>query len=422
MARCVVAFLNLVRRNDFMRKSKLLYLKVWILLLCLFSGCSYQTEDYNTPVESVIETSENQTNTNRSKVVPNNNQSTGLLNIYFVDAGQADACLLEYNGDFGLIDAGDNDDEKTIVQFLNEKGVSTLDFIIGTHPHADHIGGMDAVINQFDIGDIYMPRVQNNTKTFEDVLTAIEAKGLSITSPIAGNKFSFNGIPITILAPMRTYEDLNNNSIVAKLNFNDFSCIFTGDIEAEAENDILQSGYDVSAKMIKVAHHGSETSSTQAFIDTVNPQYAIVSVGAGNTYGHPDPTIMQRFLNKSITAYRTDECGTIQIKTDGTSIDIITEPHTDGTSINMITEPHTDRTSIDIITEPQTNASEVIQKNENSNPINADNTLVYIGNKNSKKFHLQSCRTLPAEKNQIPFKTREEAIDNGYNPCKNCNP
>lgn len=378
MASYVIAFLNLLRRNDFMGKSRFLYLKVWIMLLCLFSGCSYQTGNSNGTVKSVIETSENQTNMNRTEVVPNNNQSTGLLNLYFVDVGQADACLLEYNGHFGLIDAGDNDDEKAIVQFLNEEDVSTLDFIIGTHPHADHIGGMDAVINQFDIGDIYMPKVQNNTNTFEDVLTAIEAKGLSVMPPAPENVINFNGIPVTILAPMKAYEDLNNNSIVVKLDFNDFSCLFTGDIEAEAENDILQSDCDISAKMIKVAHHGSDTSSTQAFIDNVNPQYAIVSVGSGNTYGHPAPAIMQRFSDESITIYRTDEYGTIQVKTDGTNIDMITEP--------------------------QTNAFEVIEKNENINPNYSENALAYIGNKNSKKFHLQSCRVLPTKKTKYLLK------------------
>ena len=373
-----------------MRKSKLLYLKVLLLLLILFSGCSYQAEDFNAPMESVIESSENQKKPNHSEDVSNNNQNTGLLNLYFIDVGQADACLLEYNGHFGLIDAGDNDDEGRIVQFLNEKGVSTLDFVIGTHPHADHIGGMDAVINQFDIGDIYMPKVQNNTKTFEDVLTSIETKGLSIIVPIAGNGFSFNGIPISILAPVKAYEDLNNNSIVVKLDFNGFSCIFTGDIEAEAENDILQSGYDISAKMIKVAHHGSDTSTSYPFLREVMPAYAVVSVGAGNSYGHPTDNTLSKLRDADVEVYRTDEQGTVVATSDGATVSFSTE--------------------------------RAAHEQPASSPSGTTGAISYIGNLSSMKFHLPSCNSLPAEKNRIYFDSREEASSKGYSPCGGCKP
>lgn len=374
-----------------MKKSSLKYLLFLIIsILSLCTSCSppADTEQMQLNSSAGITNQESDLTSLPANEIAYQIGSSNL-HIYYIDVGQADACLLEYDGHFMVIDTGDNDDETFMVQYLQEKGVATIDYLVGTHPHADHIGGMDAVINHFDIGSIYMPRISANTQTFEDVLTAIEDKNLSVSTPVAGEEFSFNGIPVQILSPLQTYEDTNNNSIVLKLNYDKTSFLFTGDMEIEAETDVENAGYDLSADVIKVAHHGSSTSSSLSFLQKVSPSYAIISVGANNTYGHPEEAVLRRLADLGTQVYRTDEVGTITVSSDGTTIKISTEKN----------KPQETDTKVDTI---------------------AESTVSYIGNRNTKKFHLPTCNSLPAEKNRVPLDTRENAIEQGFDPCKRC--
>lgn len=241
------------------------------------------------------------------------NNDTSNLSAYFIDVGQADACLLESDGHFMLIDAGNNNDAELLLDFLKIHKVEKLDYVIGTHLHEDHIGSLDTIIENFDIGQIYLPNKLHTSKTFEDVLDAIEKKNLTITEPIAGNIFYFNEIPVEIIAPIKDYDDLNNNSIVLKIDNGDLSFLFTGDIEMEAEKDIIETEIDISADILKVAHHGSDTSSTKEFINRVSPDYTVISVGENNKYGHPSKAIIELFNSLGINIYRTDESGNIKI-------------------------------------------------------------------------------------------------------------
>lgn len=242
------------------------------------------------------------------------------LEIQYLDVGQADAILIENSGEFLLIDAGNNEDGKLIVQYCQEMGITKLKYLVGTHPHEDHIGGMDDVIEVFEIGTIYIPDVITTTKTFTDVLDAIEAKNMTYTVPKIGEKFSVGDANIRVIYTGTDSKDLNDASIVLKLTFGTNTFLFTGDATEDVEEVILDE--DIQADVLKVAHHGSSYSTSDKFLETVNPKYAILSVGSGNSYGHPHDEVLNKLLKKNIMIHRTDLEGTIILTSDGKNISI----------------------------------------------------------------------------------------------------
>ncbi len=250
------------------------------------------------------------------------------LEVHFIDVGQADSILIKAPGGNMLIDAGNNGDADLITSYIKKQGVKTLDVVIGTHPHEDHIGSLDVVIDTFDIGKVYMPKVEHTTQTIEDVLLAIKNKGLKITAPVAGSTFNVGEVKCRILAPNSSkYDDLNNYSIVIKLEFGNTSFLFTGDAEKVSEDEMLQKHKDkLSSDVLKVGHHGSNSSTIQGFLDKVNPKYAVVMVGKNNSYEHPHKVVMNRLKEKGVTVYRTDENSTIVANSDGNNITFNTKP------------------------------------------------------------------------------------------------
>lgn len=316
-----------------------------------------------------------------------------LLRVDFLNVGQADCALLSTNGHYMVIDGGNNGDADTILSYLEGQGVEKLDAVVGTHPHEDHIGSLDAIINHFDVDAVYMPKIMHTSKTFEDVLDAVANKGLKIKSPSPGDTIDFNGLEIEVLGPQREYKDFNNNSIVLKVNAGETAFLFTGDAEETAEKDILQAGYDLQADVLKVGHHGSSTSSSQAFLQAVKPKYAVISVGVGNSYHHPEEEALQRLQSIGAEIYRTDLQGNIVCTTDGKNIAF---------NCNSVS-----------------GAEVYADAARNNTPAEE---VVYIANKKSKKFHLESCASLPDEENRIYLEDREEAISLGYTPCGTCKP
>jgi competence protein ComEC len=261
-------------------------------------------------------------NTAPAQTVP----SGSSLKVTVIDVGQADSILITAGSHSMLIDAGTNEAADTIVSFIKDQGITKLDYVIGTHPHEDHIGGMDAVINTFDIDKVILPDAQTNTKTFEDVLNAISDKGLKITSPVPGTIYSLGNANFTILAPNASeYSDTNNYSVVVKVVFGNTSFLFMGDAQTLSEKEILAKGLDIKADCLKVGHHGSDTSTSDDFLNAVNPKYAIIPVGKDNDYGHPSNETIQKLTDADIKIYRTDEMGTITAVSDGTSITFSTE-------------------------------------------------------------------------------------------------
>lgn len=244
------------------------------------------------------------------------------LRVYFIDVGQADSILVMNGNESMLIDAGNNDDGKDVVKFIKEKGIEKLNYLIGTHPHEDHIGGLDNVIKDFEIENIFMPKIDTTTKTFEDVLDAISAKKLKVTAPVKGQKFKVGEAECEVMTDtILDKESLNLSSIVIRLQFGNNSFLFTGDAETKNENTRQWPKTDV----LKVGHHGSNTSSSESFLKQVSPQYAIIMAGKDNTYGLPKARILDRLKSVNAKIYRTDENGTIEMVSDGNEIITNTE-------------------------------------------------------------------------------------------------
>lgn len=249
--------------------------------------------------------------------------SDSKLQIYYFDVGQADSSLIIANDKTMLIDCGNNEDGPLLVNYIQALGIQKIDYLIGTHPHEDHIGGMDDIINNLDIGTIYMPDVTTNTNTFESVLEAISNKALTISTCNIGDTFVLGDGIATIMSVSNEDEsDLNLNSIVIRFVFGNQSFLFMGDAEEKNEAEITWPATDV----IKIGHHGSDTSTSEKFINAVKPKVAIISVGKDNTYNHPSSDVISRLQKLGTTIYRTDESGTILLTSNGTNYEIQTVP------------------------------------------------------------------------------------------------
>lgn len=245
---------------------------------------------------------------------------TSELQVHFIDVGQADCILLINEDESMLIDAGNNDDGELVTAYLQSQGISTLTYAVGTHPHEDHIGGLDVVIRNFGIQNLLMPRIQANTKTFEDVLDAAIEKELTITAPKQGDSFTLGTATVTAVHCYNKTDDYNNASLMFRVDFGETSFLFTGDAEREAENAVLLSGVDIDCDVLKAGHHGSSTSSSRAFLDAVSPAYAVITCGVDNSYGHPHRETMQALNARDITIYRTDQQGNIRVFSDGKTL------------------------------------------------------------------------------------------------------
>ncbi len=265
---------------------------------------------------------------NEQETLTNLPNGTDIVNVHFIDVGQGDAILVESGDATMLIDAGENNKGDLVIDYLKSQNITKLDYVIGTHPHSDHIGGLDLVINAFKIHTLIMPDAMNTTKTFEDVIDAIETNNLQITKAKVGNQYDIGPASFTILAPNSSeYEELNNYSVVIKLTYGSNSFLLTGDAEALSEREMLENGYDLSADVLKTAHHGSAYSGTEEFLDEVNPTHAIISVGKDNGYGHPHTETLQSMLDYNISLYRTDIQGSVVFTSDGQNLSVNTKSY-----------------------------------------------------------------------------------------------
>ncbi|MRX71625.1 MBL fold metallo-hydrolase [Bacillus lacus] len=252
----------------------------------------------------------------------NRTSASANLQVHYIDVGQGDAMLLKLpNGQNMVIDAGDNQYGQSVVNYIKNQGVSHIDYVVGTHPHADHIGGLDDVIKSFSIGKIYMPSQTSTSQTYLDVINAINAKKLTITRAAAGvsiinTTVSGKTFQMFMTGPVKNYSNTNDNSAVIKAVYGSTSFLFTGDAEHAAETDMINAGYDLRANILKVGHHGSDTSTSTAFLNKVNPSASVISVGS-NSYGHPTSSTINRLLNMGSKIYRTDMNGTVIITTSG---------------------------------------------------------------------------------------------------------
>ena len=246
--------------------------------------------------------------------------NTDVVKVEYIDVGQADAILIENNKKYMLIDAGNNEDGDLLVNYFKDKNITDFEYVVGTHPHEDHIGGMDNIIKNFNIKNYYMPDCYTTTKTFEEILDALEEKNLSFETPDIDSEFLLGDALFKVLYTGTDKRDLNNTSIVLRMTYKDVSFMFTGDATNVTEKKILAK--DLQSDVLKVGHHGSQYSTSDEFLDKVNPKYAIISVGTGNVYDHPKDITLNKL--KGIEVHRTDKEGTIRVISDGKNIDIET--------------------------------------------------------------------------------------------------
>lgn len=281
-------------------KSKIQYLFVLIVVLAIAGTISLISHD------------------NEKKITPNNNDN--MLVVHFLDVGQGDCEFIELpNSQCMLIDASTKEYGDDIVEAIEGYGYSEIDYVVATHPHADHIGGMSEVIDSFDIGKIYMPRTSSNSKSFEGLLTSISNKNLSINTAKTGTTiYSDNGINIEILSPISSfYEETNDYSAVVKLEYGESSFLFMGDAEKPVENELIEKyGYDLDVDVLKAGHHGSRYSSSTEFLDYVTPEYTVISCAKDNSYGHPHSETIERLNNVNTQIFRTYELGNITVSCD----------------------------------------------------------------------------------------------------------
>ena len=242
------------------------------------------------------------------------------LEVHYLDVGQGDCTLIKCGGEAMLIDAGDNTKGTAIQLYLTKQGVKDLKYVIATHPDADHIGGMPVIINKFNIKKYFAPPITNDTRSYDNVVQALKYKNMSAVPPKNGNSYDLGRAKFTIVSTNKSYEGTNNNSICVRLVYGERSFLFTGDAEKEAEADMIRGGQKIKSDVYMVAHHGSNTGSTEEFLNAVNPQYAVISCGKDNDYGHPHKEVLGRLRDKGIKVFRTDEQGAIVAICNGKSI------------------------------------------------------------------------------------------------------
>lgn len=289
------------------KKSENKFLRIILIVITIIYGF-YLSEIDGTYSQDITDDVFNEVNTN--------------LVISYLDVGQADSILIENNKETMLIDAGNNEDGKLLVKYFKEKGITNFKYLVGTHPHEDHIGGLDDIINNFEIETLYMPDAITTTKTFTDVLDAIENKGIGYKVPKIEETFTLGEATIQVIYTGTDTKELNNTSIVLRLIFGETSFLFTGDAEDKVEKDILNNKLNIQADVLKVGHHGSRYSTTDEFLNSVNPKYAIISVGTGNSYKHPEDIVLNKLKDNNIEIHRTDKEGTIIVTSNGKNINI----------------------------------------------------------------------------------------------------
>jgi competence protein ComEC len=312
--------------------------------------------------------------------------------VYFIDVGQADAAFVICDGEVMLIDGGNADDSSLIYSFLENHGISHLSWIVGTHAHEDHIGGLAGALNYATVDVALCPVTEYDSRAFNNFVKYLDRQGVSITVPNHGDTFMLGSAEVKVVGPIHSSDEPNNTSIVLKITYGTTSFLFTGDAERTEEQDILEMGYDISATVLKVGHHGSDTSTTYPFLREIMPQYAVISCGKDNSYGHPHDDLLSRLRDADVILFRTDIQGTVTCTSDGNTVSFTVERNANA----------------------QTNPTETTKP--------AAGETYYIGNINSHKFHRPSCSGLPAEKNRIIFDTRESAETAGYDPCGICKP
>lgn len=391
---------------------------------------------------------------------------TDKMEVHFLDVGQGDSTLIVCGEHAMLIDTGDDSKGTQIQNYLQKQKIEKLDYLVLTHPDADHIGGAPVIISKFEIGKVFVSNYEKDNKTYRKLIQALDDKRLSYTTPKVGAQYSLGTAKITILAPGQEYDNPNDASIALIVQNGKHKFLFTGDAGEDAEQDMLDSGMTLTADVYQAGHHGSKTSSSKDFLEAVNPTYAVISCAEGNEYGHPHAQTLNTFRAKGVQVFRTDEAGTIIASSDGKKL-TFNVPASDtwkageptgsstgsttkssgttaqsgtaksseaaaqsGTAKSSGTTAQTEETKQPAA--PQQEAKQesptvqdstpAIQEAEPAPAAPASTELTYVLNTKTKKFHKPSCSFLPTTNRKDTSESRESVIAQGYEPCKKCNP
>ena len=360
----------------------------------------------------------------------------GTLTVTWLDVGQGDAAVIQCGGQSMLIDGGKPEKSSYIYAWLQQHGLSYLDVIVATHVDADHIGGLSGALNYASVGTAYCPVTTGTTETFQSFVKYLAQRGKQITVPTAGETFALGGAQVQILGPLHRAEDSNDNSIVLKVSFGATSFLFTGDAERAEEQDLLNAGVNLQSTVLKVGHHGSDTSTSYPFLRAVAPQYAVISVGAGNSYGHPTEAVLSRLRDAGVTTFRTDMQGEITAVSDGQTINFSTAKNAAAETLANAGAGQNANQAGGGTSAAQNAGSGALTAativSANAGGGNADGAAgagttagSYVLNTNSHKFHLPGCPsvdTISPKNRKDVNESREQIVSEGYAPCKRCNP
>lgn len=357
--------------------------------------------------------------------VASNPPENSYFEIHFIDVGQADAALVICDDDAMLIDGGNVADSSLIYAYLKEHEVSHLKYIVCTHAHEDHVGGLAGALNYATVDVAYCPVAQHDTEAFYNFVKYLDKQNVSITIPTVGDTFTLGSADVTVIGPIKQSSDTNNTSIVLRIVYGTTSFLFTGDAEREEEQDILDSGCTLSSTVLKVGHHGSSNSTTYSFLREIMPEYAVISVGSDNSYGHPTEEALSRLRDAEVTVFRTDMQGHIVCRSDGVNVKFSVQKNADADTIGL--PPNSANKDGNISGGDNKNSEE---NDAGVPPLSSGNVTTstgtdYVLNTNTHKFHYSSCSSVNSmkESNKSFYNgTRDEVIAMGYSPCGRCLP
>lgn len=424
--------------------------KLWMILFLIMNlcgclvGCSVDgnvTTQERTTITTADESSDAQDNSNaQENAIAGLNADSQIenyggadttpledgdtLEVHYIDVGQGDSILIRQGDQSMLIDAGNNNKGTTVWSYLLHQNVDHLTYAVGTHPDADHIGGMDVVLYKIDCDTVMLPACASNTKTYDELIQTIGQREQTVVTPKQGQIYTLGKASFQILTDTdKDYGDNTNDySLAFRLTFGDTSFLFTGDAEKTAEQDMIASGLTIQSDVFKAAHHGADTANTEDFLTAVHPTYCVISCGEGNSYGHPRAGVLNQLRAMGVKVFRTDEQGTIVATSDGSTITWNTSPSESwqaGEPTGSAKDSRPEGTgSVDV---DNVDNNGVATDTSDGSAEQGD----YILNANTKKFHRPTCASVKrmSDANKIvSTESREALIEQGYEPCKNCNP